>query len=329
MKKRIDTIDILKGITIILVVFGHAVQGIVDSNKLSLSTEYSSIFITKSVIYSFHMPVFFMISGFFLTKWIKNDRVLALKQKFRRLVYPYFIWSFITAMFMQLASSFTNNGLGLIDFLKSPIVPFSQYWFLYLLFFFHLVYFVSDKILRDQSIKFLFIISILLFCFGLFLPNFWVVSDFSKYFLFFITGSYLLPYIKKITNVNQMQLIAICIMFVTVNCINLVLLNTKYIIYYFFLVTSAVGFLFLFAISIYISQKSLILKKFLSYVGKNSMQIYVMHLIPVAGFRIILQKAMPSINPWGLIFLLTILSLILCLIGIKAINKLKLQKILF
>ncbi len=51
MNKRIDSIDILKGITIILVVFGHAVQGIVDSDNLSLNTAFSSIYITKQVIY--------------------------------------------------------------------------------------------------------------------------------------------------------------------------------------------------------------------------------------------------------------------------------------
>lgn len=114
-----DTIDILKGITIILVVFGHAVQGIVDSNNLSLNTAFSSFYITKQVIYGFHMPVFFIVSGFFLTKWLKKDRRTALKKKTKRLVYPYFVWSFITALFMQIASKFTNNGLGLIDFVKS------------------------------------------------------------------------------------------------------------------------------------------------------------------------------------------------------------------
>lgn len=153
MNKRIDTIDILKGITIILVVFGHAVQGIVDSNNLSLNTDFSSIYITKQVIYGFHMPVFFIVSGFFLTKWLKKDKPTALKKKTKRLVYPYFVWSFITALFMQIASKFTNNGLGLIDFVKSPVIPFSQYWFLYLLFFFHLVYFVVDIFFNTPIVK--------------------------------------------------------------------------------------------------------------------------------------------------------------------------------
>ncbi|SUP59345.1 Fucose 4-O-acetylase and related acetyltransferases [Weissella viridescens] len=48
---------------ILLVVFGHAVQGINSSEHLGFTTAWSSIYITKAVIYSFHMPAFFILSG--------------------------------------------------------------------------------------------------------------------------------------------------------------------------------------------------------------------------------------------------------------------------
>lgn len=47
MAKHIEAIDVLKGIIILLVVIGHAVQGVVSSEHLTISTEYSSIFILK------------------------------------------------------------------------------------------------------------------------------------------------------------------------------------------------------------------------------------------------------------------------------------------
>lgn len=329
MNKRIDTIDILKGITIILVVFGHAVQGIVDSNNLSLNTDFSSIYITKQVIYGFHMPVFFIVSGFFLTKWLKKDKPTALKKKTKRLVYPYFVWSFITALFMQIASKFTNNGLGLIDFVKSPVIPFSQYWFLYLLFFFHLVYFVVDIFFNKKSLNVLFCISIGLFCIGPFLPDVWVMSNFTKYFIFFMLGSYVLPYIQKEKKVGVTALLGMILLFIVVNYLYVSVLEMKYVRYYLFFITSIVGFILSLSLSIYISQKFSKLKGFMIYLGKNSMQLYVMHLIPLAGLRIVLLKLIPSINLWGLSLLIAFLSLIICLIGIKIINKLNLEKILF
>lgn len=329
MKKRIETIDILKGITITLVVFGHAAQGIIDSNNLSLKTNFSSIFITKEVIYGFHMPVFFIISGFFLTSWLKNDRISSLKKKTKRLVYPYFVWSFITALFMQIASNFTNNGLGLIDFIKSPVFPFSQYWFLYLLFFFHLIYFVADNLLKDRARSVLLFISIILFCIGSFLPNFWIILNFTKYFIFFILGSYALPYIQRVKRIRPVSLLVSFFLFVIVNYLYILILNMKYMEYYFFFITSIIGFAFSLTISIFISQKFTRFKDFMSYLGKNSMQIYVMHLIPLAGLRIVVLKLIPSINLWGLAFIIAIFSLIVCLIGIEIINKLELQKYFF
>ena len=51
---RIDSLDICKGILIILVVVGHAIEIVDPAHK--------SYFI--KLIYSFHMPAFFIISGF-------------------------------------------------------------------------------------------------------------------------------------------------------------------------------------------------------------------------------------------------------------------------
>ncbi len=57
-KQRLIWADSLKGILIVLVVLGHAIQGVygedVESNRI------------WNIIYSFHMPAFFAISGFFV-----------------------------------------------------------------------------------------------------------------------------------------------------------------------------------------------------------------------------------------------------------------------
>lgn len=56
MNRRIEYIDTLKGIAIILVVMGHVVQFI-------WGDRYGSNQIIFIIIYSFHMPLFFFLSG--------------------------------------------------------------------------------------------------------------------------------------------------------------------------------------------------------------------------------------------------------------------------
>lgn len=52
--ERNKSIDTLKGLLIFTVVLGHVLLGAIDGNPL------------RYLIYSFHMPVFFFISGYLL-----------------------------------------------------------------------------------------------------------------------------------------------------------------------------------------------------------------------------------------------------------------------
>ena len=63
MKKRIYTLDNLKAVLIFLVVLGHLL--ISFTHATCNSAKYISSF-----IYSFHMPLFIIISGYFSKKTI-------------------------------------------------------------------------------------------------------------------------------------------------------------------------------------------------------------------------------------------------------------------
>lgn len=196
MTKYIESIDMLKGITIILVVIGHAVQGVVSSQHLTINTEYNSIFILKQIIYGFHMPLFFIIAGLFINSWIKRSFKEAILQKIFRLMVPYFIWSAITAIAMQFADCYTNYGLGIRDFLLSPIKPFSQYWFLYVLFFIHIIYYIllNIKILNGNFI--FLVISIILYLLNLLIYSIWIFKSLCNFMIFFLIGTYILDFVN-------------------------------------------------------------------------------------------------------------------------------------
>ena len=80
MSKRIEYIDIARGIGILLVVMGHNDFGVV------------SPFVYK-VIYSFHMPLFFFLSGYFINPGV-DFRTFFVK-RFNSLLKPYFFTIFL------------------------------------------------------------------------------------------------------------------------------------------------------------------------------------------------------------------------------------------
>ncbi len=80
MKKRIEYIDIARGIGILLVVMGHNDFAVV------------SPFMYK-VIYSFHMPLFFFLSGYFLNTAIGFWSFF--KKRFNSLLKPFFFILFL------------------------------------------------------------------------------------------------------------------------------------------------------------------------------------------------------------------------------------------
>lgn len=80
MSKRIEYIDIAKGIGILLVVMGH--------NDFAAVSPFF-----YKVIYSFHMPLFFFLSGYFLNTTIGFGDYF--KRRFNTIMKPYFFTIFI------------------------------------------------------------------------------------------------------------------------------------------------------------------------------------------------------------------------------------------
>lgn len=83
---RNENMDALKGFGILLVVIGH------------VCTEMTGL---VHWIYSFHMPLFFMISGYIEEEKMVNSNVGILKyimRKAKSLLYPYLIFSFIASI---------------------------------------------------------------------------------------------------------------------------------------------------------------------------------------------------------------------------------------
>lgn len=89
---RNSLIDYTKAIGIILVVIGHSACPIA----------------IKNFIYSFHMPLFFIISGYLIPPTCFKNKVCFFKRKFKGLYIPFVIWSIV---FLLLHNTFIHIGI--------------------------------------------------------------------------------------------------------------------------------------------------------------------------------------------------------------------------
>lgn len=320
LKMRLNWVDNAKGIGILLVVLGHAFQGVIDSEGL---TNTSNIYFIKELIYGFHMPLFFLLSGLFYFSFQKKNIKQALFSKLYGLIRPYFIWAFITAVIMQLGSRYTNAGLGITDFFKSPIVPFSQLWFLYVLFF---MFILTRILLLKLNLKMLWIVSFIFLLLNPFLPNIWIIKNLSFNFFYFISGYVLMEnkYIKE--RIFKIMDIKISLLLFTImNILFYFIVKSDYVTIYSFykLILPISGILLVLNISEQFKSK------FIAYLGKNSMPIYVMHLIILAVVRVLLLKILEVESLLLVIALSTIISVVLSLIGLEIAKKLKLDRYFF
>lgn len=113
-RNRIVGIDSLKGFAILTVVFGHCIDWIL---KAEIYPNFNQIlYVLFNFIYSFHMPLFFMISGllFWYSKVYSRFKIKVID-----FIWIDFIWEFIIWVFRYIFSNHaTNLGISLYFFLS-------------------------------------------------------------------------------------------------------------------------------------------------------------------------------------------------------------------
>lgn len=188
--KREVWVDYVKVLACILVVLGHFFQSMVKANVLPENSLYTWF---NTTIYYFHVPLFFICSGYLYQRYSRVDSWKSwmnnVIKKAVTLGIPYFVFSFVTWLLKTVFSGSVNDeASGLLDTIF--IHPASPYWYLYTLFF---IFLITPTIKNRLGIYIFLGLSLILKLYsivgGTVAPlNIYVISRFCQNEIWFVFG---------------------------------------------------------------------------------------------------------------------------------------------
>lgn len=146
-KERIEWIDVAKGIGIVLVIMGH-----------TFALKYSQ------VLYTFHMPLFFFLSGLFVKQYKSFYELL--KKSCQKILRPWFVMTLISLMVVitipEWRQILSLKGI-LVEFYtaNTNLIQNSSLWYLVCFFVVTLLFYPLDKIIQGNPKKHLVILILL------------------------------------------------------------------------------------------------------------------------------------------------------------------------
>jgi fucose 4-O-acetylase-like acetyltransferase len=284
--KREIWVDLTKIYACILVVLGHLFQSY-KSSELIANLCFFDWF--NQVIYYFHVPLFFICSGYLYQKYSKLTSFSQWRsfsaKKLVALGVPYFTFSFVTWFLKVVFPSAVNDSANVL--LKTLfIAPLSPYWYLYALVVIFLIVCTIKK--QGQAIGFV-AAALLLKCVTIFVPiGAPILKSILSNVIWFVIGMLLCFWGDnlKIKKFNTYVLLLFAVVF----------LSFSIIIYYYNLRNDTVAFLMgLFAcfITIAIALKFEEIDFLQSHVKRWAeyiFPVYLMHTIFAAALRSVLFK---------------------------------------
>jgi len=137
-RKRIEWVDVVKGIVMILVIISHTEEHFMPGQMVTL----------KIPIYSFHMPLFFFVSGYLFS--MKGNFKEFVKGKCKRILVPYFCLGTLLVLFdtfWQGRNAFGNPWFQPQRFLGGMFnlifqCRFWTLWFIACLFWLNIIFYI-------------------------------------------------------------------------------------------------------------------------------------------------------------------------------------------
>lgn len=321
-KTRETWVDIAKGIGIILVIMGHA-------NCPNLP---------HGIIYSFHMPLFFFLSGLFISRQCENNFRIYLKKNFKSLLLPYFYFNIISIAFYYtmsimfhkelLIGNVQDNLIGIFVGMRFGSPYHHVLWFLPCLFFAKMLAYPIFKLSKIQFGGGKFLLAIVTLIIGLTYCK-WTKKPLPMSFdalliavFFIVCGDYYMKYqaiINKWIKKSGLLLILLSALFVFLNFDKVEMYNMSYGSWIPFICGSLSSILFI----CYLCKQTSCSNKFLRIkmeYGKLSLLVFATHyyflFVPIT-----LKNRLLSNSLLWQDYMYWIASILICLILVLPVSK--------
>ena len=283
-------ITFLQSLGIVLVVLGHS---------LNFFPEIMPIWakITERFVYSFHMPLFFFISGFLFSYSLfrKNGEIALndfVKKKLKRLFIPYFaVGTIIYLLKILVFNQFVVKKIefSLQYYISSTILypthnPASCLWFLPTLFCVSLAAYIISKHIQIKPLLLIaFIVANLSYIYFINLFN---ISGILYYLLFFVFGMYIFS-IKDKIKLLQKPVSFVFMLLLFIVCLYLTTIRFAVFNRFIAIVTASLGILISLSAALYFSGKNI--KFFYGIIDGYYYQIYLLAWFGQCGMRTLYQ----------------------------------------
>ena len=298
--KRIEWVDVYKGVLILTVVFGHSLQTVLADNGYDWMNN-----VIRNIIYSFHMHAFMAMSGYLVYKPLKQGGILYITntyKKFKHLIVPLILWTILLAI--------AKNTSYIVLFLY----PNKGYWFLWALFFIIVIYnfvdWLCNKVHLKQEIG-MFCVSGVMVGLQMVLPDAQLLGYeyIAYYFIFFMMGYYANKY-KEYLPQNYVVVAGLFALWFAMACfwtpnglpffmekIPFVPLKLLQIAYR--MLTPMVFVVAMYAAAPMLGHyKGKVWDKLIEF-GQISLGIYLVHMVVKQHFAFLLKNLLPSLPIWS------------------------------
>ncbi|RYD81537.1 MAG: acyltransferase [Sphingobacteriales bacterium] len=313
---RLNWIDYARGIAIILVAYRHVYEGAKSSGvnvEEYIGLEYANIF-----FYSFRMPLFFIVSGIFISLSIQKRGIQNyIGTRAKTILYPYFLWGALQLIMQMVFAKYANGQPDPAALLHLFYLPreLAQFWYLYALFNVSMVYLFTKFIVKIPPVINLLIGAIMFYISAIIyqqnIPT-GFIFDVLHYYLFFaigdVAGKFLLSEsFRKVASSGKYLLLMLPFFLAAQTYFLLTNLNhavAKYMYVEFyqpfvFVFISLVGCSFMIFLTHWLEKKAIL--KWLIVLGRYSLYIYVAHVMVSAAVRTLLKGFLHISNPFIII----------------------------
>lgn len=298
MKSKSSEINILRGIAFGLVLLGHSFPD-AGFGYINSYTEFS-----REYIYSFHMPLFFIISGFCMEPLLSSQQIdikSEVIKRSKRLLVPYLFYSYIVIIPKLMFNSYMYKKIELSTVWEILLGNSSSttLWYLWNLFMINMLFLLISRLISKKQMWLL--ISLILYISYLLFPSFYF-DRLLKYPIFYVLGIYVAEYFPAIKKQIRDKG-AVMFLFMLIDAIIVIEIGNDERIG---LLTALLGSISMLYLAIRIDEGNSKVKSFLELSSKYSYGIYLMSSYIQVAIRVFLYQklGLPYLLCMGLMLVL-------------------------